>query len=368
MSTTDDIEQAKAVIGRWRIDGLGAYRLLQTDAGYELIELPDGDALGTWGADDTASMLAYVTKMDRAARALPPKEVADAGPGIILSSQINPPRRGRPLDPAVGSRRQALLGIIKSMRPMTVRQVFYAATVRDLVEKTENGYAKVQTDLTLMRRSGDLPYGWLTDSTRYQRKPRSYESMDEALRETARFYRRDLWADAGSYVEVWIEKDALSGVVYPVTAEYDVPLMSARGYASLTFLHGAAEYIATLDVPTYIYQLGDHDPSGVNAGEKIEQTLRELAPEADIHFERVAVTSEQIRKWNLPSRPTKQSDPRAKGFTGESVELDAIEPDQLRALVRECIERHVNQDALDILLVAEASEREILTGLAGTRA
>jgi hypothetical protein len=109
-------------------------------------------------------------------------------------------------------------------------------------------------------------------------------------------------------------KDALSGVVYPVTDMYDVPLMVARGYASLSFLYSAAEYINTLDVPTCIYHLGDFDPSGVHAGEKIDETLRKMAPDAEIHFERIAVTPAQIAEWDLPTRPTKKSDARSKNF------------------------------------------------------
>ena len=147
-----------------------------------------------------------------------------------------------------------------------------------------------------------------------QRKPRTFSSVEEALRDTAAFYRKSLWTDADCYVEIWLEKDALSGVIYPVTSMYDVPLMVARGYASLSFLHTAAEYIDSLDVPAYIYHLGDFDPSGVNAGEKIEETLRELAPGADIVFERIAVTEAQIADWDLPTRPTKASDTRAKAF------------------------------------------------------
>ena len=115
---------------------------------------------------------------------------------------------------------------------------------------------------------------------------------------------------------------------------YDVPLMVARGYASLSFLHSAAEYVNALDIPAYIYHLGDFDPSGVNAGEKIEETLRELAPDAEIYFERIAVTPEQIAEWDLPTRPTKASDTRSKNFGEISVELDAIEPNQLRAIVQ----------------------------------
>jgi hypothetical protein len=221
----------------------------------------------------------------------------------------------------------------------------------------------VQTDLTLMRRAGYLPYGWLADNTRWQRKPTTFTSVEEALEDTAKFYRKSLWADADSHVEIWLEKDALAGVVYPITDKYDVPLMVARGYASLSFLHSAAEYINDLDVPTYIYHLGDFDPSGVNAGEKIEQTLREMAPNAEIHFERLAVTKQQIAKWNLPTRPTKASDTRSKNFGDISVELDAIEPNTLRAIVLEAIERHLPEHQYEVLKAAERSEREVIARL-----
>ncbi|MER8654412.1 hypothetical protein [Mesorhizobium sp. M0847] len=262
-------------------------------------------------------------------------------------------------------RRRALWNIVLEMKPMTVRQVFYQATVRGIVEKSEAGYNKVQTDLVQMRRSGMLRYDWLADNTRWQRKPRTFDSIEEALEDTARFYRKSLWTDAGAYVEVWLEKDALAGVVQPVTAKYDVPLMVARGYASLSFLHGAADYIASLDVPTFIYHCGDFDPSGVNAGEKIEQTLREMAPAAEIHFERLAVSKGQISSWDLPTRPTKATDSRAKGFGDISVELDAIEPQRLRDLIEAAIQRHLPPDQFKVLLAAEASERELLKAFVG---
>lgn len=258
-------------------------------------------------------------------------------------------------------RRRALLNIVLEIQPCTVRQAYYQATVRNLVEKTEAGYDKVQRAIVELRRSGELPYGAIADNTRWMRKPVTYSRLSDALEATATFYRRDQWADSSAYVEIWLEKDALSGVLMPVTSRYDVPLMVARGYASLTFLASAAEAIREQGKPAYIYHLGDLDPSGVNAAEKIESTLRELAPDAEIHFERLGVTDEQVRQWQLPSRPTKTTDSRHKTFgRAQSVELDAIAPDQLRELAESAILRHVDPDQLRTLRVAENSERSIL--------
>ncbi len=162
------------------------------------------------------------------------------------------------------------------------------------------------------------------------------------------------------YVECWIEKDALAGVLMQETETYDVPLMVARGYASISFLHSAAKAIETGGKPAYIYHFGDLDPSGVDAARDIEAKLRRYAPNAEIHFERPAVTRQQVEAGDLPTRPTKMTDTRAKKFAGTSVELDAIPAAKLRELVRGCIERHVDQEQIKILRAAEESERGLL--------
>jgi hypothetical protein len=115
--------------------------------------------------------------------------------------EASPIKRRRATKAEIGKRRDALLEIIDAGRPMTVRQVFYQATVRGLVEKAESGYGKIQTDLVKMRRAGDIPYDWIADNTRWQRKPRTFASVEQALKETAAFYRKDLWANADSYVK-----------------------------------------------------------------------------------------------------------------------------------------------------------------------
>lgn len=262
-------------------------------------------------------------------------------------------------------RRESVAEIVAEITPCTVRQVFYQASVRGVVVKTEEGYGKVQRILVEMRRKGAIGYSDIVDNTRWMRKPKTFNSLQDALDHTAAFYRRSLWTDADDYVEVWLEKDALAGVIYPITHKWDVPLMVARGYASLSFLATAAEAIAEQDRPAYIYHLGDFDPSGVNAGEKIEETLHELAPESQINFERIAVNADQIQAWALPSRPTKSSDSRAKKFGhAESVELDAIHPDDLRTLVEDVILQHIDEHEITVIKTAEESERKILTAFA----
>jgi hypothetical protein len=264
----------------------------------------------------------------------------------------------------MASRADALLDIAEEAQPCTVRQVFYQATVRGIVEKTETGYAKVQRLLADLRLNGALPWGWIADNTRWQRKPKTWNSIEELLKETARTYRRAVWPNADAYVEIWLEKDALAGVLYPVTSRWDVPLMVTRGYSSLTFLNESASYIDELDKPAFLYHFGDFDPSGQDAAAKIASTLREMAPDAEIHFTQTAVRPWQIDYWKLPTRPTKITDSRAKRWTGgESVELDAIEANELRALCELEITQHVDRRQLKALEVAEESERELLTRL-----
>ena len=243
------------------------------------------------------------------------------------------------------------------LKPVTVRQVFYQATVRGLIEKTESGYGKVQRALADMRRDGELPFEWISDHTRWIRQPQTYDSPTEALELVCENYRKSLWTDMDCYVQVWLEKNALAGIIEPVTDRYDVPLLVAVGYSSLTFTHLAAGRIISAGKPTFIYHLGDYDPSGVNAGENIELALRERAPDADISFERIAVTPTQIAEHGLANETHQDQRPRSWGFGDESVELDSMTPQQLRDLVGEAIGRHMDAETFDRLMEEERAER-----------
>jgi hypothetical protein len=290
-------------------------------------------------------------------------EVA-AGTDVPVAAPVYVPypiKRSRRTKAAIGDIKSAIINILTTNNSQTVRQVFYAATVRGVIAKVESEYKRtICRLLTEMREAGKIPFEWIADNTRWMRKPSSFTSLEACLNASAEFYRRDLWAKMPVYVEVWCEKDALAGVLMEETKVYDVPLMVARGYSSVSYLHNTAKLIEAKGKPTYIYHFGDLDPSGVDAARDIESKLKRYAPNAEIHFERPAVTREQVEQWNLPTRPTKMTDSRAKNFTGESVELDAIPADKIRELVRSCIERHVDQQQLKLLRVAEESERGFL--------
>jgi hypothetical protein len=159
--------------------------------------------------------------------------------------------------------------------PVTVRQLHYRAAVASLpgVDKTEGGYDKIQRQVLALRRVGRLPYRHVADLTRWMRKPNTYDSVEQALQTTAQLYHKALWADAEVYIEVWLEKDALAGVIYPVIALYDVPLMVARGYSSETFCFEAIESRESDDRPYVVYYLGDFDRSGRDAPTTLKEKL-----------------------------------------------------------------------------------------------
>jgi hypothetical protein len=274
--------------------------------------------------------------------------------------------------------REAIWEIARDERPVSVRGVFYRVMSRGLVPKSETrGYRVVQRQVLGMRRAGDLPYSWIADGSRIRYRPRTYDGLDDWGQEAARLYRRGLWTAQDVELEVWVEKDAISGVVYPVTWRWDVPLFIARGFSSETFLWGAANEIVESGKDTIVYHLGDHDASGVLAANKIGERLQGLVYDLwlndgddtsrlpDVEFERLAVTTEQIDEWDLPTRPGKESTHSA-GFDGPSVEIDAVPSGTLRDLVERTIREHVDEDALHATEAAEESEREIIARIAAT--
>jgi hypothetical protein len=289
-----------------------------------------------------------------------------AQPGVALADEAcsRPRSTNRRTRADMDAIRTAIYEVLAADNPMTVRQVFYQLVGHGAIGKTEAEFHQtVIRLLTSMRRCGDIPFGWIADNTRWMRKPRTYDSLRGMLELTKETYRRAVWSNQAAYVEVWLEKDALAGVLYEETEQFDVPLMVTRGYPSVSYLHEAAEAIAEQSKPTFIYYFGDHDPSGRDITRATEAGLREFAPAAEIHFDRVAVTEQQIEILQLPTRPTKKSDSRSKGFVGESVEVDAIPSATLRGICSECITSNINQDELARLQLVEEQGRATLDSI-----
>lgn len=277
-------------------------------------------------------------------------------------------KRSRRSKAEIDELKRAIQDIVGSDPPMTVRQVFYQLVTRGLIEKSEKEYQQtVIRLLSDMRIGGELRWDWIADESRRRRITRTFDSLADAVEDCARFYRRSAFKDADDYLEIWVEKDALSGVLWDVTSEYDVPLNVSRGMPSLTFLYGTAceVYLAAKqEKKAYIYQFGDHDPSGVLIPKAIERRLDEMCDRLHCQppiVERVALTEEHIAEFNLPTRPTKRDgNTHARSFEGDSVELDALPSRVLRDMVRDVIERHISPITLEVLRAAEASERGVL--------
>lgn len=284
--------------------------------------------------------------------------------GIIETSHKNtrkPQKRSSAL-------RDALLGIIAEYDVMTVRQLYYQAEMRGYVGKTDADYNRVQYQCLQMRRSGAIPYRKIADSSRDRWLTTQYGDMVAALGNMHRFYRRDYWQEQAEHVEIWCEKDALTGVISPVCAEFGVTYVAMRGFDSDSLAYETAEEIKARGKPAHIFLFCDHDPSGWWMGRNLEERIRQFGTDARVTH--VAVHPAQIAQWHLPTRKAKHTDSRFRGFVAHfgsdaCTELDAIPPNLLAELIRGCIRRKINWPEWLRMREIENAERETLESIAG---
>ncbi len=280
---------------------------------------------------------------------------------VNTASLVKPKRRRATAD-EMEERAAFLIDYAAEHGPVTVRGLYYQAEVHGVpvIDKTDSGYDKIQGQVLKLRRQGRLDYNDIADATRWMRKPTTYDSVEDALTETARTYRKSLWRDNDARVEIWCEKDALAGVIFQITSMYDVPLMVARGFSSETFCFEAVEQYDE-DKTTYVYYLGDFDRSGRDAANTLKEKLQRFAGEKGIKvvFKWIAITPAQVKKYRLPTREPKRESRADQNWEYDyACELDAMAPDVMRDLVEQAINRHLPQDQLAVLKVAEESGRE----------
>jgi GNAT superfamily N-acetyltransferase len=261
----------------------------------------------------------------------------------------------------------ALLSIAAAERPTSVRGMYYMAMGAGLIDKDaqakRNNYMRVQRRLLQMRRDGRMPYSWITDGSRTIYGYDRFADEDAFSAYAANIYRKDYWLESPVRVEVWVEKDAMAGKLKPVVRdEYGLDLYVSRGFASETYLQEAGAHIRSDGRPTYVYLLTDFDASGMGIAETVEERLAQMAHPTDVIVERIAATSKQIAEYGLITQPVTRTDSRARKFIErfgtETVELDAIPASEVRRLVGEAIERHMDPRRLAFLRIVEQEERE----------
>lgn len=252
---------------------------------------------------------------------------------------------------------------------LTLRQLYYQLVTRDVIPNKQSEYSKLSTLLKEGRMGGIVDWSAIEDRLRNPKKPASFESPEEILDAAILQYELPRQDGQETYLEVWVEKDALSGVLSRVTEGYHVPILVNRGYSSVSAMYDAFRRFEKAHLEgkqIKILYLGDYDPSGIDMIRDIQDRVLEFATgsdwymeqrEFDFSIEPIALTREQIDEYNPPPNPAKKTDPRAKGFIekhgSKSWEVDALKPEVLHSLLNQAI-----MDNIDFELYKSVVERE----------
>jgi len=255
---------------------------------------------------------------------------------------------------------------------LTVRQLYYQMVSRDMIPNNEKSYKRIVNLISDARQAGMIDWDMIEDRGRILHRNSHWNSPKDILKSAAYSYRTDKWAGQPWYIEVMVEKDALSGVISPVCNELDIAYTANKGYSSSSAMYEAGKrlYERYLDGKNImVIYLGDHDPSGIDMTRDIIERLALFSGlDGEIDVVRVALNYDQVEILQPPENPTKTTDSRAaayiRRFGHSSWELDAIEPKELADIIQQQVYsvRDVDlwQDAVD----EEESERERLQLLA----
>lgn len=245
---------------------------------------------------------------------------------------------------------------------LTLRQLYYQFVARDLIPNTMKSYKALGNVINDARLAGLIDWEAIEDRTRNVRKRAHWSDPAGVIESAGHSYGIDLWEGQDCRVEVWIEKDALVGVIERVCTELDVPYFSCRGYTSQSELWRGAQRQIAYGVPTFVVHLGDHDPSGKDMTRDIQDRLRLFGAEATI--ERIALNMDQVRKWKLPPNPAKITDSRFAAYEAEygaeSWELDALDPKNIEKMIRAAVTEHLDQDLFDERRDQQENDRLLL--------
>jgi hypothetical protein len=245
---------------------------------------------------------------------------------------------------------------------LTLRQLYYQFVARALLPNTQKSYKRLGSIINDARLAGLVDWYSIEDRTRNIKANYHYENPRQAIQDALDTYEIDMWENQPERVEVWIEKEALAGVIAGVCNEMDVPYFACRGYVSQSEQWRA--YVRArhheLDggQTTVILHFGDHDPSGIDMTRDNQDRLDLFMGWQAVKVERLALNLDQIEEFNPPPNPAKMTDSRfasyAERYGDQSWELDALEPMVMTDLIRKHVEEHRDPD----LWEAKVQERD----------
>lgn len=252
---------------------------------------------------------------------------------------------------------------------LTLRQLYYQFVSLGIIENTLKSYNRLKETVNYARLAGLLDWAHMVDRTRSLEGWASWESPEELLQENAETYAVDRWEGMEYRLEVWVEKDALADVVMQAVRPWQVPYFSCRGYTSQSSLWEAGnrlqEYHSNGYVPVIIH-LGDHDPSGLDMTRDIGARLDLFMGGVDV--QRIALSMEQIREFNLPPNPVKIKDSRSPLYIRQhganSWELDALKPKYIEKIIGDKIRGYIDWDIWDPAVEKEEEGRAYFQELA----
>lgn len=242
---------------------------------------------------------------------------------------------------------------LKEYLPLTLRQVYYQLVGKGYIENNKSQYGMLSNLLKWGRIDGYIAWDVIEDRVRKYRDNRGWDNQEQFVRQELNSflsgYKRDLLQSQGSYLEVWIEKDALATIFDRICGPYGISVVVCRGFSSISFLNDFKERLSWYQGkrPVMLY-FGDFDPSGMEMLRAMETTLETELNIEGIRFKRIALLEDDIFKYELPNNPDalKKTDSRAKKHVeqyGElAVELDALHPAILEQKIKDAIDSEIN--------------------------
>jgi hypothetical protein len=249
---------------------------------------------------------------------------------------------------------------------LTLRQLYYQLVSRDIIVNTEKSYKALGGLVSDARLSGLMDWDAIEDRARQPHVPLEFRDLKHRVESAVANYRLNRWAGQDYYVELWVEKDALAGVLQPLASEFHVTLMVNRGYSSSSAMYESSkrflEAYGDGEKKLVLFYLGDHDPSGEDMVRDVRDRLAMFG--AELEVQKLALTMTQVRKFSPPPNPAKLSDSRAKAYVEKfgrsSWEVDALPPNELARIIRRAFSSVVNMDLMNAVKSQEARDRDRL--------